>query len=166
MKKLQFLLGCCITIFSILIICTIAGCKCIDQEYTVGKFLAGEHNIRKLTVEKDRVSKVSGTADYFIFMADASLNYESRSVKSVFFFWQTNDGSYVSTEVPIHKIKIKINNESTNVTVKFEYVNSRFFENDANFQPNYNVLICSDSVYYAVITCKSSDWPSSIKLSY
>lgn len=121
-------------------------------ESQAGVMLNGEHELRRLTAGTYSEHKASGS--FFLFTGDYSST--TKHGIRVVFSWRLNDGTYAISSIPIEKLRVNINANNINPTIKFRWRSSE--SKDLQY-------IIDNYVLYAVITCKSEDWPESINMS-
>lgn len=91
---------------------------------------------------------------------------EAFDVINVIFAWDTGDNTYAITKLPLDQCRIKLDDEVITPTVGL-YLQ---IEQYCNFLYSKSQLDRDQQQYlgrhfaYAVISCRSSDWPSSIEL--
>lgn len=117
------------------------------------QILGGEHKLRKMTAGQTVTnSKASGG----FFLVVGGFKSETKTTALVKFAWEMNDGAYAISSLPLEKIRVKIDEKATTPTIKFRWTR------------NYNVhdlqTLIDESVCYAVITVKESDWPVQVSL--
>lgn len=120
----------------------LAGC---NNETPLGQMLRGEHQIRAITTDKDLQGNISGA--YFLFVGQMSGDVST--ITKLRFAWLGNDGNYIISDIPVNKIRIKIDNSKEIPTVKFKWIGC--FRTDTESFDKY--------LLYALIICKEKDMP-------
>lgn len=118
------------------------------------EIFAGEHRLRKLAVETNLEGKVSER--YFLFIG--GLEGTVKTISSVKFAWQMNDGTYAISSLPIEKIRVNLDESAEAPTIKF-----RWQAYHALAPPLLENLM-KNNVMYVVVTVKESDWPMHIEM--
>lgn len=121
-------------------------------ESQAGIVLNGEHELRRLATTQHTEHKASGS--FFLFTGDYSSS--TKHGIRVVFSWRLNDGTYAISSIPIEKIRVNINGNYSSPTIKFRW--RRSDSKDLQY-------IIDNYVLYAVINCKSEDWPENINMS-
>jgi len=111
------------------------------------QILKGEHKLQKMAEQTEVNSKTS--ASFFLIMGD--INTATKTTLSTKFAWEMNDGTYAVSSLPLEKIRVKIDEKVTMPTIKFRWARS-FHKGDLQ-------QLMDNSVSYAVVTVKESDWP-------
>ncbi len=111
--------------------------------------LKGEHKLRKMIQQTGTNSEISGS--FFLCIGD--LYGSTKTIVSVKFAWEMNDGTYAISSLPLEKIRVKIDENATIPTIKF-----RWREWNNSTTPQTQELM-DNNILYAVITTKSNDWP-------
>lgn len=142
----------------IALVLPLAGCK-EDEPPKPTKaeiLLNGTHNLRKMSERTEVNSHISGG----FFLVFGILEGGSKTTISVKFAWQMNDGTYAISSLPLEKIRVKLDNKITTPTIEF----NRWQRCDAWCDNNSLQGLIHDSVEYAIITVKESDWPIQVNL--
>lgn len=113
------------------------------------QILKGEHRLRKMVERTEVNSRISGS--FFLFVGDVSGS--TKTTLSVKFAWEMNDGVYAISSLPLEKIRVRLDENTTVPTIKFRWRPYNGY-GTAEVQDLMN-----DNVLYAVITVKESDWP-------
>lgn len=131
------------------------GCTNVPKGSRAEELLAGDHKLRKL-IPKTRIAKESSfSGSFFLFMGGVSGQSKEVEIKKVKFAWQTNEGSYAISSLPLEKIQINLVKDIDVPTIKFRWVRSG--------SPSLQYLM-DNHIVHAVITCRENDWPTEIKL--
>jgi len=117
----------------------------------VEAFLKGEHVLRKMSPERPQAS-FQGSAWFIIGLGAASA--DGTSDYMVNFAWQTNDGTYAISSLPLTSFMIKFDENATTPTVKFRWQSGR----------SKTVQGAMRLVIYALLTIRESDWPPQVNL--
>ena len=118
--------------------------------------LKGEHKLRKMVERTEVNSNIS--AGFFLFVG--AFNAKTKTIISVKFAWEMNDGIYAVSSLPLEKIRIKIDERVAGPTIKFCW--KRW--NGSNSAKSNISKLMNDYVYYAVVTVRESNWPIQVHL--
>lgn len=116
------------------------------------EMLGGEREVRRMHNTKDRASTFNSS--FFLFAGSA--RGQSSEDFYVIFSWKLNDGSYITTKMPIERVRMKFGNyDQPKIQFKLSHPTSDFliYENDIPY-------MISRYVYYVVVLCKEENWPS------
>ena len=108
MKKISIVLVLCMGIF-------VGGCEKRSVSVEVDKDFGSEHKLRKMSEVAGENSKVWD--GFFIFLHDSNGSGKSQTLAK--FSWQTKDGSYAFSSLPLGKIRVKFDEKVTTPTIKF-----------------------------------------------
>lgn len=118
------------------------------------KILRGKHKLRRFKVTTETRSQWSGS--YFFIVGNASgKSYQERKVA---FSWLNNKGEYIISEIPLDKIRVKVDSTVINPYVEFNW------ESYPNHGDTYMNWIMEDNVNYIVVHCKEEDYPVEIRI--
>jgi hypothetical protein len=105
-----------VTVALSLLLATLFGCKSTLESPTT-RALKGRHKLHELVARAEGETK---PADSFFLFSD-DFGHKEVSEMSVKFSWQTSDGSFAVTALPLSKIKIKVDGRTNTPTVSFEW---------------------------------------------
>lgn len=116
--------------------------------------LSGNHELLSLNVTTERKSEMNG-----MFFIIGAVNSKSYSETLVTFSWKTINDEYIISKLPIHKIRIKIDNSVTIPYVKFRWCTP--------FGLNFNIdkpseRVMKEHIIYMVVVCRDEDYPFAI----
>lgn len=116
-----------------------------QRESAVSEILSGDHTIRALNSHTTTTGELNG--GYFLFVGD--IHGSITTSTELRFAWLGNDGDYIITDLPLSKIKIRINNKKSVPSVKFKWTRCNFTTPEQ----------IKNSIIYAVIVCNDKDMP-------
>jgi len=166
-----------IIIFLVLcVLCTIIACNRLDKKYKkkkieednkkieednkkrmhINKMLLGNKKLKKFRITKTKDTVKQGY--FFLFFGECEeFNINKTTVT---FYWLNNNNEYIISELPLNRIRIKIDNNITE-----PYINFVVYDNIAYYNDNYIMRHIDEYISYAVVTCKDEDFPNDINLN-
>lgn len=141
----------CLLIY-VMFSCTMPDPKDLQVESPAGEMLNGEHVLRRFNVSSKTEQNIKGS--YFLIAGQVESNTISKYTAT--FAWKTHDDTYITTELPLSKIRVKIDSTANQPYVKFRWRPCNCTLNDIN---NSNSIIL-----YMVVHCKEEDYPLEINL--
>lgn len=122
-----------------------------DENSNAGKLLEGKHKLRRfqLTTKKHE----GWSASYFLFTGHASGGKHIE--QKIKFAWQAPTGEYVVSELPLTKIRVKLDS-----TIKEPYVTFRWTRDNSE---NSDYLM-DYSIQYMVVYCTEEDYPMRVNI--
>jgi hypothetical protein len=146
----------CLLLAGALLSCLLLGCE--QQPSRYGLMLAGAHKLRKMQErENDRMS----FGGFFVFGVGA-VGGRGETVTMIKFAWQTPDGIYAISSMPIEKIMVRISETAEVPTIEFYHPGYTRIGSSCNSMELQEVI--DNRIGYAVITCREQDWPTDVQL--
>ncbi len=129
----------------------------LAEDSWVNPVLGGEHALRHVVQTNSDRGSFSGS----FFLATGSISGEQKTVNKVSFSWQMADGTWAISSLPMEKLRVQLNERATTPTIKFRW-RSPMFTDDVSRDDLQAVM--NKLVAYAVINCRSKDWPVRIEM--
>lgn len=129
-------------------------------------YMKAEHELRKMNEEKEKqVSESHLSGGFFLFAGGIYGNSKSSSVTTVTFSWKDADtNSFLITELPLDRIRIRIDSTHEAPTISFLLKDSRLTDRGSQELSDDHKDFFDEYLAYAVIHCKKEHWPRDIKL--
>jgi len=117
-----------------------------------------EYKLRKMMQMKDENSRLR--EDFFLILG--SISGESKTEIKIVFSWESEKDTYAITSIPITLVKIKLDENIQTPTVRFFWkFNSRYHSDYDRVTDDLGIKGVLD---YALITCRSEQYPEEINL--
>ena len=158
MKKTpkKILLGILIIFISCITIQCIGPPKEKEKEIDyLSEHFEGYYNLRRFKSSVRENSKFSGA--FFLIVGAASGSSKQELMTT--FSWESNNNSYIISELPVTKIQVKIDSTIINPYISFNW---------DPFNWDFNIKNINDKFYsvnYITVYCKEEDFPYDIQLS-
>lgn len=117
--------------------------------------LSGKHVLRKMFTGAETSNSVSGGYFMFLGVGGGSAQSDTKRVSTVQFAWKMNDDTYAISSLPLEKIRIRFSDKATTPIIEFVYTKTSVHD---------LVWLMENTVNYAVVTIKESDWPTDVRL--
>ncbi len=156
----------------------------VPEGITIINNLERKHDLRKLSSKDVTYSESSSewSGGFFLVVGSASGESHSKTVTKtmITFAWKNENGEYIVSSLPIDQVRFAFSENLENPTVSFrckqqeakiltkgEYSSSVWSVKPTDrlemYGDNVNRFL-NQTLAYAVITCKPSDWPADVKL--
>ncbi len=124
-----------------------------ETESELSPILSGNHELRRFSVRESTVS----TGGFFLLFG----SYRSDEIMTVKFAWKSLDDEYIISELPISKIRVKIDSTIAVPYIKFRWsVNGMYVNKYSDMESVFR-----NNIIYAVVVCKDEDWAIKIDMS-
>lgn len=136
-------------------------CTHLTDKVLMDKHFKGNHELRRFNVYNETTKQSYGS--YFLILGSYS-STESTQIK-IRLCWKHPDDTYVFSEVPFNKIRLRIvNTDKPYINFRIQKFDWETDETTANkFLDNVELSI-DNYVDYVIINCKESDFPADVNL--
>lgn len=118
--------------------------------------LSGTHILRRFAAREVTTTSSHSSGGFFLVFGGYSSNSTTTQQIKVKFAWLNNEGEYVLSELPINKIRVKVDSTINTPYVKFKWTERSFM---------YDIEDPMSPVIYMVVTCKEEDFPINIDIN-